>query len=139
VTDADDPDLRDAQRLGKKILVYHGLADTGVAPQSTVRYYESSAAMSGGLSETRKFHRLFLVPGMGHCVRYRGCAGTVTPPTPAMEDIFKALEARTEQGTAPEVLQATSTDAKSSPSIALYPKTPTYCGGDVDSYNSFSY
>lgn len=137
--DADNPDLSEAQRLGKKILAYHGLADTGVAPQSTVRYYEASTVISGGLSATQMFHRLFLVPGMGHCVRYRGSAGTIDPPTPAMEDIFDSLVAWVERGRAPDRLQATSSDGKRSRGIALYPKLPTYCGGDKDSHDSFSY
>jgi hypothetical protein len=137
--DADNPDLTLAQSLGKKILVYHGLADTGVAPQSSVRYYEASSALTGGLEETQKFHRLFLVPGMGHCVRYRGCAGTVNPPTVAMEDVFEKLVQWTERGEAPARLNAVSTDGSRSRNIAMYPKVPVYLGGDIDRQDSFSY
>lgn len=89
--DADNPDLTKAQGLSKKILVYHGLADTGIPPQSTVRHYERTITISGGLSKSQEFHRLFLVPGIGHCVRYKGCADNAEPPTEATEDIFETL------------------------------------------------
>lgn len=73
--DADDADLRPIQRTGSKILVYHCLADEGVAPQSAVKYYEESSKFTGGLEKTMEFHRLFLIPGMGHCSRSRGTVG----------------------------------------------------------------
>jgi hypothetical protein len=58
--DADNSDLRAFQQTGNKIMVYHGLADPGVAPQSAVNYYQASCKYTGGLEKTQEFHRLFL-------------------------------------------------------------------------------
>ncbi|KAI0127866.1 Tannase/feruloyl esterase [Xylariales sp. AK1849] len=135
--DADDPDLRKAQQLGRKILTYHAIADTGVAPQSAIRYYESSAALTGGIETTQCFHRLFLIPGMGHCIRYRGVAGYVDPPLPTIEAMFESLVTWVELGKAPEYLQATSVDGSRSRNVPVYPVTPRYKGGDVNDAGSF--
>ncbi|CAK7233309.1 hypothetical protein SEUCBS140593_008559 [Sporothrix eucalyptigena] len=127
--DADYPDLREAQRLGKKILTYHAIGDTGVAPQSSVRYYEASSAVTGGLAATQAFHRLFLIPGMGHCTRYRGVAGYVDPPMPTLEEMFDALVAWVERGEALDHLDATSVDGKLKRRLYAYPKSPRHEGG----------
>ena len=129
--DADNPDLRKARDLGKKIMTYHTIADTGVAPQSTVRYYERSAAMTGGSETTQQFHRLFLIPGVGHCTCYRGTAGTVDPPFASLESMFKALVDWVEVEKVPDYLDATSIDYKRSRRIPAYPTTPRFTGGDT--------
>lgn len=135
--DADDPNLRKAQSLNRKIMVYTGLADPGVAPQSAISYYERSAEMTGGLEETARFHRLFVIPGMGHCIRYRGCAGMANPPIPTLEEMFAALIEWTEEGKAPDYLLARSVDGMVERPICAYPRKPKYIGGDVNSASSF--
>lgn len=136
--DAADPDLRQIQHLGKKILVYHGLADPVVAPQSAISYFHESTKWTGGMEKTKQFHRLFLIPGMGHCIRYRGCAGGTTPPIPTLEELFEALVAWVEEGKAPETLIAHSTDNKVSRPLYAYPKIATYVRGDVNSASSYA-
>lgn len=74
---ADDPDLRPFRKTGNKVLLYHGLADE-----------IDSSAFTGGIESTQQFHRLCLVPGMGHCVRAHGCVCTVVIPIPTLEEIF---------------------------------------------------
>ena len=137
--DADDADLRPFQQTGNKILVYHGLADPGVAPQSSVHYYQESCKYTGGLGKTQEFHRLFLIPGMGHCFRSRGTAGNANIPIPSLEEMFEVLTTWVEKDQAPKSILATSVDGKVSRPICMYPGLPKYNGsGDVSSASSFS-
>jgi feruloyl esterase len=65
ILDATDPDLGAFLARGGKLLLYHGWADTGVNPMTTVRYYERVREKMG--ADTESFARLFMVPGMFHC------------------------------------------------------------------------
>jgi feruloyl esterase len=137
--DADDPDLRPFQATGHKLLVYHGLGDPGVAPQSAVAYYNKSAAITGGVEKTRDFHRLFLIPGMGHCLRSRGSAGRANIPLPTVEEMFKLLVAWVEDGVGPDSIVAFSHDNRASRPIKAYPGIPRYIGyGSIHEASSFS-
>jgi feruloyl esterase len=62
---ATDPDLSAFGARGGKLLLYHGWADTGVNPFTTVQYYRRVLERTG--PETPSFARLFMVPGMFHC------------------------------------------------------------------------
>jgi pimeloyl-ACP methyl ester carboxylesterase len=139
--DADEPDKLDAiQKRGAKILTYHGLADTVTVPQNAINYYRSSSHFTGGMETTQDFHRLFLIPGMDHCIRSRGCVGDVNPPIPTLEDLFQALINWVENGEAPDHLIAYSVDGKRSRPILRYtghPRSPKYLGGDVNIASSY--
>lgn len=137
--DADNPDLRQFQKSGNKILTYHGLADQGVAPQSAVAYYHASAELTGGSNKTKEFHRLFLIPGMGHCFRSRGSAGRAMIPIPTVEEMLETIVSWVEDGKTPEKIVAFSHDNKASRPIFAYPRVPKYDGkGDVKVATSFS-
>ena len=139
--DADDPSqMTSIQQHGAKILTYHGLADMVTNPQNSINYYRLSAEHTGGIEKTQEFHRLFLIPGMGHCFRSPGCAGKGNPPIPTLEELFSALVAWTEEGVVPEVLVAKSVDGKVSRPIMAYtgkPAWPVYKGGDVNDASSY--
>lgn len=64
---ATTPDLSAFKARGGKIVQYHGWADPFIPTENSINYYESVVARQGGLEPTQDFHRLFLVPGMGHC------------------------------------------------------------------------
>ena len=64
---ATDPDLSAFKARGGKIIQYHGWADPFIPTENSINYYESVVARQGGLNATEEFHRLFLIPGMGHC------------------------------------------------------------------------
>ena len=88
-----NPDLRRYRNQGGKIIMYHGWDDNEVAPGSSVDYYETATSTMGGEAETRKFFRLFMIPGMGHC--RRGPGGDAA-------DFLTALERWDEEGLAPD-------------------------------------
>ena len=88
-----NPDLRRYRNQGGKIIMYHGWDDNEVAPGSSVDYYQTTTSTMGGEAETKKFFRLFMIPGMGHC--RRGPGGDAA-------DFLTALEQWDEKGIAPD-------------------------------------
>ena len=93
--EASDANLSRFKNRGGKLLVYHGWADSGPAPASSINYYTKVAETLGGRQD--EWMRLFLMPGMGHC---RG------GPGPNDADFVAALERWRESGVAPDAIQA---------------------------------
>ena len=60
-----NPDLSALKRHGSKLLQYHGWNDPAISPLNSVNYFESVQKKMGDNGE---FYRLFMVPGMAHCV-----------------------------------------------------------------------
>lgn len=155
-----DPIVNDATRgsldafaaRGGKLIIYHGLADTLVAPGQSVAFYERQAKQ---LSRGRKLEdnaRLFLAPGMMHCGGGAGPdafnATLGIPPRPpvddAQHDIFSALIAWTDRGEAPERIIATKFSSDDSSEIDMqrpicpYPQKAVYRGtGSTRSASNF--
>lgn len=135
---ADDPDLRVFQSTGGKILSYHGLADHYSPPHHSAAYYEGSANFTGGMNETSQFHRLFLVPGMEHCIPESGQAGLANIPFPKPDQWIEKLVNWVENDEAPEEVMAETEDRLISRPICPYPNMPKYDGtGDVNNATSF--
>ncbi len=97
VGSAYNPNLRRIRAAGKKIIHYHGWADTALTPRGSIDYYRAVAAVLGGarpasgvsavaafielsqlldagrprdepeLALLADFYRLFMAPGMAHC------------------------------------------------------------------------
>src|SRR6202043_3057684 len=67
VNEATRGSLDEFRARGGKLIIYHGLADTLVAPGPSVAFYQRQARELGGATRLRQMARLFLAPGMTHC------------------------------------------------------------------------
>lgn len=96
-------DLGAFRRAGGKLILWHGWDDQSIPAVGTVDYYARLAERNGGLRETQKWARAFLVPTMYHCFTggYR-----LTEFSP-----FAELVSWVERGHAPDRVVATGTDA----------------------------
>lgn len=92
---ADNPDLRAFKAAGGKMIFYHGWADGGPSPLTTIDYYQTVERTMGGRASTEDFLRLFMVPGMDHCLGGVGAWSV---------DYLEYLDKWVDQGKAPEVL-----------------------------------
>jgi feruloyl esterase len=131
--DSVDPNLRPFFGHGGKLLMYHGWADPGIPPRSSVQYYSTVADTLGGAGKTKDSIRLFMVPGMGHC---RGGDGTDTfdPVAPLDEWVTK--------GKAPESIPAshlTKGVVDRTRPLCPYPEVAVYKGsGDTNDAANFA-
>jgi feruloyl esterase len=128
--DATNPNLSGFNAHGGKLIQYHGWSDPGVSPLSSVDYYESVAEHLRG--EPSNFYRLFMVPGMQHCVG---------GPGPDHFDALSALEQWVENAKAPDRIVATHlTDGKPDRTRPLcpYPQVAKWDGkGSTEQAESF--
>jgi hypothetical protein len=149
VNDATRGDLRAFRARGGKLIVYHGWADSLVPPEQSIAFYKRVSRDAGGFEQAQDFARLFMAPGVAHCGGGPGpdVFSGVTRPSPstaAQYDLFTALSAWVENGTAPSQVIATRY-VGSSPAegVALqrplcpYPAKAWYRGGDKNEASSF--
>lgn len=142
---ASNPDLRRFKAAGGKLLIYQGWNDPTVPPGGAVDYYETVQRTMGGRAATQDFARLFVLPGVRHCLGGEG-AGEI--------DYLTYMERWVEQGQPPDRLVATRLKEvdfvlhKSFPlnpknvvfmrPIYPYPAWPKYVGtGDTNEADSF--
>lgn len=80
-----------------KLLMFQGLSDPALPPFRTIYFYEQLAQFQGGYSNLQRNARLFMVPGMQHCVG---------GPGPNTFDTLTALEQWVESGNPPDGITA---------------------------------
>jgi hypothetical protein len=138
---ADNPDLGAFVKRGGKLISYHGWADAAIPPQSTIAYYEAVQSKLGAQT-TDSFMRLYMAPGMAHCLG---------GPGPSDFDALGALDQWVDQQKAPTSLIAARYDSDFAGLLGLpkgdplrtrplcpYPQTAHYKGsGSIDRADSF--
>ena len=97
---AIDPDLDKFRDRGGKLIMYHGWNDQLIQPHNSIDYY-TSVQKKLGTKDTDDFLRLFMAPGMGHCM---GGAG------PNVFDALTALDQWVEGAPPPDRIVATKFD-----------------------------
>jgi len=131
-TNTLEPDIRAFARRGGKLLLYQGWSDSTNAPQSTINYYDNVHNLLGDTATSASV-RLFMAPGMGHCLG----AGE----GPNSFDDLGVLEQWVETGKAPEQIVAShSIDGKVDRRRPLcpYPQVARYRGtGSIDDASNF--
>jgi hypothetical protein len=144
--------MRRFRARGAKLILFQGWADTLVAPDQTIDFYNKLGKDFGGIAKVQDFARLYMVPGMMHC---QGGAGPNTfnaanggPKPPAAtpdDDLFTAITEWVESDRAPAQIIATKyVDNAPAKGIAMqrplcpYPQKAWYKGtGDTNEADSF--
>lgn len=137
-------DLSAFRDNGGKLITYHGLADSLIPSGNSRDYYGLvSRTMNAKPSTLDEFYRLFLVPGMDHCIGGRGAfrfgqhahaAPPADSPTDSSDEstrdtagdsvsnILLELVDWVENGKAPDIVRGASKDGKSRQVHCRYPK-----------------
>jgi feruloyl esterase len=177
VTAAPSPDIRRFTSRGGKIVHTHGWNDSVVTPDGSIDYFfaltqwerlrnlpsfevdrqvakltpQVVAAHANAFGDrVRQYHRLFMLPAVGHCGGSTGpsaVGGGMPEPPKAYRDAdhhaVSAVIKWVEQGVAPEKLIATRFDATGNPvrsrPACPYPAEAVYNGsGDINNAANFS-
>jgi feruloyl esterase len=131
--EASNPNLSAFKARGGKLLLWHGWADPGPAPENTINYYTQAAGATGGGSP-EDWMRLFLMPGVAHC------GGGVGPD---QADFLGAMERWREQGVAPAQITASRNPGREGRSpmtrpLCPFPQVARYMGtGSTNEASSF--
>ncbi len=97
ILDATDPDVLPFRDHGGKLMVWHGWADTGVPPMSTVTFTSAISKLATKRPGS-DFMRLYMLPGVYHC----GGGG------PDRIDLVTPMMAWVEDGIQPGAVTATA-------------------------------
>src|ERR1017187_2321638 len=108
--DAINPDLSRFAARGGKLILYHGWNDAAISPLNTIAYYQSVQRQLGE-QKVESFARLYMVPGMEHCIGGPGAsafgqAGIETSKGPKY-GLFDSLQSWVEKGSLTEDVIAT--------------------------------
>ncbi|ORY10115.1 Tannase/feruloyl esterase, partial [Clohesyomyces aquaticus] len=122
ILDGDNPDLSAFRAVGGKLLSWHGMSDQIIPYANAIQYRNRVEMEMGGPKATNEFYRLFLAPGVKHCM---GGSGPV--PTDPLAQLVDWVE----KGEAPETLEASMMNEEYdlvTRDVCLYPKKAKYMG-----------
>ena len=98
--DATEPNLKPFAAHGGKLILYHGWNDPAIPALNTINYYDDVRATVGATSAD-SFVRLFMIPGMQHCLTGPGAIDFAQwdmpktgVPDDAQHDVYLALESK---------------------------------------------
>ena len=138
--DTWDPDLRAFGLKGKKFIDYQGWADALCWPSRAPDYFEQVVNTIGSQEETRKFYKLYMIPGMSHFPGGRGVFDRAT----LREPLFLALQEWVEKGAEPGAIVGSRPavagrwGAMTRP-VCPYPEVARYRGtGSIDAAENFT-
>jgi feruloyl esterase len=142
---ADVADIHPFVDQGGKLILYEGWSDPAVAARMIVDYYEALETALGP-DEARRAVRLFMAPGMEHCMggdtpdQFGGSGSTPMAADPS-HDLLSALDAWITRGRAPEeVIAAKMRDGHvvETRPLCAWPAAARYDGhGDPNTTSSF--
>ena len=127
-------DYRKFRKSGGKLIVYTGQADPVFSAKYHLKWYRALIERNGGVRDTQKFARVFVVPGMNHC------GGG---PSTSQFDALGAVVNWVERGDAPASLLATAPAGTPWPGrtrpLCAYPEQARYKGaGSIEDAASFT-
>ena len=129
--DATSTHMTAFREHGGKIIFYTGMSDPVFSANDLIHYYQNLTHDNGGMDHGRAFARLFLIPGMNHCMGGQ-----------ALDDFdaLTAIENWVEKGEVPEKIIATGkTFPGRSRPLCSYPEIPRYKGsGSTEDAANFS-
>ena len=132
---SDRPDLTKFRDAGGKLVLWAGQSDPIIPPQGTIHYYNRVVSRMGGPDATGSFARLFLAPGVGHCLTNLGTVGPV--PTAPLDAVTNWVE----NGVTPASIGATTVvggKVVESRPLCAYPLVARYAGhGSTDDATNF--
>jgi feruloyl esterase len=146
--DSTNPDLSRFAAHGGKLILYHGWDDPAISPFNTITYVTSVDAKMGP-EKADAFLRLYMVPGMEHCIGGPGASvfgqfGSATAAGPKY-GLFDSLVNWVEKGSPEENVISTKYDAGPNGAmkatftrpLCAWPKVATYkgSGDDTDATN----
>ncbi len=116
ILNATDPDLRQFARHGK-IIYWNGWSDVAITALGMIQYFE---ALTGGPQQSvEDFARLYLAPGMQHCLGGEG---------PSQFDMLTELENWVELGSPPAEVIATNPETGMTRPLCPYPQVARHDG-----------
>jgi feruloyl esterase len=140
VINATNPDIRPYIARGGKLLLMGGWNDHTLGPGNNVHYYESVVAAVGSRAAQDSV-RLFMVPGMDHCLG-NGYGPNATYPTVYSVDFDAVafLKQWKATGKAPDRIVVTTTGKQQRKRlVCAYPRVSIYKGpGDANDPGSFA-
>lgn len=132
----NNPDLSSFNKDGRKLIIYHGLADTLIMPQGTLKYiHEMNKIM--GEQIVNSFMKAYFIPGMGHSYSNGTSNPNANVALPDHENLYRALTDWVEKGIEPSDQVAYTADRKRSLPICIYPKKISYQSGDISQSTSY--
>lgn len=147
--DSTNPDLGRFAARGGKLILYHGWDDPAISPGYTIDYYKN-VQQTMGARKVDTFVRLYLVPGMEHCLGGPGASafgqfGIETDKGPKY-GLFDSLQDWVEKGSPAGDVVATKYEGEGGARKAVltrplcaYPKVAKYKGsGETNDAASFT-